>query len=196
MATSDAVIGAFDSEVTIRRIRYASEDGGWAVLEAISEDGDEVVLVGPLGHLEQRERAQVQGEWVDDARYGPQVKAIQAPPLAPTDAESVAIYLMRVKHVGAKRAARLIDRYGAAGAIDAIDSDPATALTAAGLRGDAVNEAAASWERLRATRRLHLLLAPHGLAYLVGRIHDTYGQESHRVVTTRPYELTSVFGVG
>src|SRR5258708_3744416 len=160
MATSDAVIGAFDSEVTIRRIRYASEDGGWAVLEAISEDGDEVVLVGPLGHLEQRERAQVQGEWVDDARYGPQVKAIQATPLAPTDAESVAIYLMRVKHVGAKRAARLIDRYGAAGAIDAIDSDPATALTAARPPRDPVNEPAPSGGRLLATPPPHPLPPP------------------------------------
>ena len=29
--------------------------------------------------------------------------------------------------------------------------------------------------RLRVTRHLHLLLAPHGLAYLVTRIHEAYG---------------------
>ena len=46
------------------------------------------------------------------------------------------------------------------------------------------------------SRRLHLLLAPHGLAYLVPRIQETYGDFAHRVVTERPYELTSVFGVG
>jgi exodeoxyribonuclease V alpha subunit len=196
MAMTDAVIGAFDSEVTVQRIRYVNDDSGWAVLDAETDDGDEIVLVGPLSHLERRERAHVQGEWVDDARYGPQVKVTQAAPLAPVDAESVAVYLMRVKHVGAKRAARLIDRYGAGAVIDAIDEDPRRSLAGGGLRGRAIEEAAGSWERLRLTRRLHLLLAPHGLAYLVARIHDSYGDSAHRVVSGRPYELTSVFGVG
>ena len=30
----------------------------------------------------------------------------------------------------------------------------------------------------------------------MGRIHDTYGDGAHRVVSERPYELTSLFGVG
>ena len=59
-----------------------------------------------------------------------------------------------------------------------------------------VNEAVRSWNGLRATRALHLLLAPHGLAWLVARIHARYGDEAHLVVRERPYELTSVFGVG
>jgi exodeoxyribonuclease V alpha subunit len=41
-----------------------------------------------------------------------------------------------------------------------------------------------------------MLLAPHGLAYLCGRIHERYGSTAHRVVGEQPYELTSVFGVG
>ena len=112
MAAADTVMGPFDSEVTVRRTRYVNEDSGWAVVVAAGDDGDELVLVGPLSHLEQRERVHVQGAWVDDIRFGPQVKVTQAVPLAPADAESVAIYLMRIKHVGAKRAAKLLDRYG------------------------------------------------------------------------------------
>ncbi len=64
------------------------------------------------------------------------------------------------------------------------------------MRGRTVQEATRSWERMRVTRRLHLMLAPHGLAYLVGRIHDTFGDGAHRLVAEHPYELTSVFGVG
>ena len=30
----------------------------------------------------------------------------------------------------------------------------------------------------------------------MGRLHDAYGDDAHRVVSERPYELTSVFGVG
>ena len=196
MAATDTLLGPYDAELTVRRIRFVNEDNGWAVLDASGEDGDELVLVGTLGHLERGERVHVKGQWVDDPRYGPQVKVDQAIPIAPADAESVAIYLVRVKHVGVKRAAKLIDRYGAAAVIEQIDSDPRTVLASAGLRGQALADACGSWDRLRLTRRLHLLLAPHGLSYLVARIHDSYGDSAHQVVTRRPYELTSVFGVG
>jgi exodeoxyribonuclease V alpha subunit len=191
-----APVVAFDSQVTIRRRRYASEQSGWAVIEAADDDGDAIVLVGPLIHLEERERAHVVGTWVDDSRYGMQVKVSEATPLPPTDVESVTIYLRRVKHVGAKRAQKLIDRFGIEHVLDAVDADPSGVFAEAGLRRRAVEEATASWERMRVTRRLHLLLAPHGLAYLVTRLHDAYGDSAARVVAERPYELTSVFGVG
>jgi exodeoxyribonuclease V alpha subunit len=196
MVATEPSTGPFAAEVTVRRIRYVSADRGWAVLEVADDDGSELVLVGPLGHLEQRERARVTGSWVDDPRHGPQVKVSQATPLPPADAESVTLYLKRVKQIGARRAAKLIDRFGAEQVLDVIDADPETAFASAGLTGYAVRAAIDSWERLRATRRLHLLLAPHGLAYLVGRIHDAYGDQAHAVVSERPYELTSVFGVG
>jgi exodeoxyribonuclease V alpha subunit len=186
----------FDCEVTVRRTRYASEASSWAVVEAALGDGEPVVLVGPLTHLEERERAYVIGSWVDDERYGRQVKVAEARPLPPSDAETLRAYLRRVKHVGTKRAARLIERYGATGVLEAIDREPEAAFAAVGVRSQAVDEAARSWQRLRVTRRLHLLLAPHGLAYLVTRIQEHYGDSAHRVVSERPYELTSVFGVG
>ena len=186
----------FNSQVTVRRRRYASEESGWAVIEAASDDGESIVLVGPLIHLEERERAHVVGSWVDDSRYGMQVKVAEATPLPPTDLESVAIYLRRVKNVGPKRAQQLIDRYGIARVLDAVDADPEAAFAEAGLRRRAADEAAASWESMRVTRKLHLLLAPHGLAYLGSRLHDAYGDSAARVVSERPYELTSVFGVG
>jgi exodeoxyribonuclease V alpha subunit len=189
----------FDSDVAVRRIRFASPETGWAVLEAVSDaDGQPVVLVGPLGHLEERERAHVTGIWVQDSRYGTQVKVAEAHPLPPgdEDADAVIAYLHKVKHVGVKRAARLLDRYGPAGVFDAIDDDPHAAFRAVGLRGAAVAEAIRSWENLRVTRRLHLLLAPHGLAYLAPRLREAYGDGAHRVVCEQPYELTSVFSVG
>jgi exodeoxyribonuclease V alpha subunit len=186
----------FDAEVTVRRTRFVSEQTGWAVVDAADEDGDPVVLVGPLIHLEERERARVLGTWVDDSRYGLQVKVTEARPLPPSDAETLVAYLRRVKHVGTKRAAALVDRYGLAAVLDAIDRDPEDAFAAVGLDRRRAQEAAASWHELRVTRQLHLMLAPHGLGYLAKRIHSEYGATAHRVVSERPYELTSVFGVG
>src|ERR1700747_2744121 len=106
-------VTAFEAEVTVRRTRFASVDGGWAGGEAGGgEDGPPIVLVGPLVHLEDRERAHVVGTWVQDRRYGPQVKVTEARPLPPSDEPTVIAYLCRVKHVGIKRATWLIERYG------------------------------------------------------------------------------------
>ncbi len=186
----------FDAEVTIRFVRYANEETGWAVIDAAAADGSRVALVGPLHHLEERERVRVTGTWVNDSRYGAQVKVSQARPLPPDDPNALVAYLKRITHVGAKRAAGLVARFGPATVLDAIDRDPAGAFASAGLRGTRAEEAAASWQTIRVTRRLHLLLAPHGLAYLAARIHEHYGTEAHEILSANPYELTSLFGVG
>ena len=186
----------FDDEVTVRHVRYANEQTGWAVLDAAGRDGAPVALVGPLVHLEPGERARVTGEWVNDSRFGPQVKVAQAAPLAPADPEALAVYLRRVRHIGARRAAELVARHGEADVFDVIDADPELAFHAVGLGAGRAAEAAASWQELRVTRRLHLLLAPHGLAYLAGRIHEHYGTAAHEQISRDPYELTSLFGVG
>jgi exodeoxyribonuclease V alpha subunit len=189
-------VSSFDAPVTIRHIRYANEQTGWAVIEAAAADGQPVALVGPLVHLEQGERAHVVGSWVNDSRYGSQVKVSEARPLAPEDPDAVVAYLRRIKHVGARRAADLVGRFGAGGALDEIDRDPAAAFSAVGLGHARAQEATSSWQELRVTRRLHLLLAPHGLAYLAARIHEQYGSGAHELVARDPFCLTSVFGVG
>ena len=186
----------FDAVLTVRRTRFASDETGWAVVDALDEDGGEVVLVGPLTHLEAGERAHVLGTQVIDSRYGPQVKVAEARPLPPADEETLTAYLKKVKYVGSRRAAKLIAQHGAEHVMEAIDRDPQATFAQAGLNPSWASEAAASWDELRVTRQLHMLLAPFGLAYLVKRIHAKFGTTAHRTVVERPYSLTSVFGVG
>ncbi len=193
-ASAPADGSPFAAEVIVRGQRFASEESGFAVLDC-EWDGQHVVLVGPLVHLELRERVAVSGTWIADRRYGPQVKVREAHPIAPSDEQALVTYLRKVRHVGPRRAQALWDAHGA-GVIAAIDRDPRGVLTRAGLSAARAGEAARSWDALRATRGLHLLLAPHGLAHLAGRIHTHYGDRAYRVVAERPYELTSVFGVG
>jgi exodeoxyribonuclease V alpha subunit len=184
----------FAAEVVVRGQRFANEESGFAVLDGMA-DGQHVVLVGPIAHLEASERVAVTGAWVRDPRYGPQVKVREAHPLAPTDEGALVAYLRRVRHVGPRRAAALYAAHGEH-VLSTIDADPRGAFARAGLSPTRAGEAARSWDALRATRGLHLLLAPHGLAHLAARIHRHYGDRAYRVVAERPYELTAVFGVG
>jgi exodeoxyribonuclease V alpha subunit len=126
---------SFDGEVVIRRRRWASEETGFGVLDAAWED-DEIVLVGTIAHLEERERARVTGVWKEDRRYGLQVNVAVAEPLPPSGEAALIAYLLRVKHVGRVRAARLLERYGD-DVLDAIDRDPVVAFRGAGLTSGA-----------------------------------------------------------
>jgi exodeoxyribonuclease V alpha subunit len=182
--------------VTVRHVRFANQETGWAVLDAATGDGTPIALVGPLVHLEPGERARVLGEWVVDSRFGRQVKVAQASPLTPDDPDAVVAYLKRVKHIGSRRAEQLVERFGFEDLFERIDSDPEAAFATVGLRAGRARAAAESWQSLRVTRRLHLLLAPHGLAYLARRIHEHYGDDAHELLLANPYELTSMFGVG
>ena len=184
----------FQDEVVIRRLRWSSDETGFAIIDA-DRAGDEVVLVGTIAHLEERERVRIDGLWQDDRRYGLQVKVATAEPLAPAGDDALLAYLKRVRHVGSARADRLLDLYGET-VLEVIDRDPRAAFRRLGLGPGRITEAIKSWDGLRSSRALHLLLAPHGLAWLVARIEKHYGSRAHRVVRERPYDLTSVFGVG
>ena len=93
-------------------------------------DGDDIVLVGTLAHLEERERVRIAGVWQDDKRFGLQVKVVAGEPVAPSGEAALLAYLKRVKHVGGARAARLLERYGD-GVLEAIDARSGAARSAA-----------------------------------------------------------------
>ena len=97
---------AFEDEVDVVRLRWSSDETGFAVVDA-DRDGDEIVLVGTLAHLEPRERVRVRGIWQEDRRFGLQVRVLVAEPLPPSGDAALLVYLKRVKHIGAGRSSSL-----------------------------------------------------------------------------------------
>ncbi|MGE0066821.1 MAG: AAA family ATPase, partial [Solirubrobacterales bacterium] len=140
--------------------------------------------------------AEVSGEWQTHSRYGRQLRAQGALPLAPADREGQVAYLTSLRHIGQKRAERLVDQHGE-GVLAAIAANPQAVFSS--LRGVSADQAAAateSWHASRAVRDLHVQLAPHGLAHLAAPIHARYGERSMTILHEDPYRLTEVAGVG
>jgi exodeoxyribonuclease V alpha subunit len=193
----DADAASYSGTVEVLGVIFRAEDDGYAVLEVQeTETGEGFALVGPVGHLDAGDRAEVSGEWQTHNRYGRQLRASGALPLDPADREGQIAYLTTLRHIGKARAERLVDEHGEE-VLQAIAADPQRVFSS--LRGVSADQAAAatqSWYASRAVRDLHIQLAPHGLAHLAAPIHARYGESSMAILHEDPYRLTEVPGVG
>ncbi len=193
----DADAASYTGTVEVLGVIFRADDDGYAVLEVReAESGEGFALVGPVAHLGEGDRAEVSGEWQTHARYGRQLRAQGALPLDPADREGQVAYLTTLRHIGQKRAERLVDQHGEE-VLAKVAANPQAVFSS--LRGVSADQAAAateSWHASRAVRDLHVQLAPHGLAHLAAPIHARYGERSMTVLHEDPYRLTEIPGVG
>jgi exodeoxyribonuclease V alpha subunit len=187
---------AWTGRVEVLRQVFRAEEDGYAVLAVRDESGDDFTVIGPVGHLNAGDRAEVTGTWQEHARYGAQLRATGALPLDPADRAGQLAYLTSLRYIGPARAEALLDRHGD-DVLDAIARDPAGVFGAVrGISARQAEAAAESWHSSRAVRDLHVQLAPHGLAHLAAPIHARFGTDAMRVLHQDPYALTAVDGVG
>jgi exodeoxyribonuclease V alpha subunit len=193
----DADAASYSGTVEVLSVRFRRDDGKFAVLWVReTESDDRFAVVGPVGHLDVGDRAEVSGEWGEHDTYGHQLNAQGAVPIDPSDREGQVAYLTTLPHIGPARAERLVEAHGE-GVLQAIAADPEGVLgSVRGLTPDQAAEAAEYWQESRAVRDLYVQLAPHGLAHLAGAIHDRFEEEALSILHTNPYRLTEVSGVG
>jgi exodeoxyribonuclease V alpha subunit len=193
----DADAASFSGTVEVIGVRFRSDDSNFAVLRVQEPASGEVfAVVGPVSHLDVGDRAEISGEWVDDNRFGRQLRAQGAVPVDPSDREGQVAYLTTLPHIGPVRAESLVEAHGE-GVLQAIAADPEAVLgSLRGVTPEQAAEAAEAWFESRAIRDLHVQLAPHGLAHLAVPIHDRFGEESMAILHEEPYRLTEVAGVG
>ncbi len=186
----------FEGEVRIENVRWASEDGGFAVVEASLEDGSPVAVVGPLGHLDEGARARIAGRYEDHVSHGLQIRASEAEPIDPAGAEGARQYLKTIPAIGASRASQLVETYGEE-VFEAIDRDPEAAFRElSGVGPVKAREAAEAWVERRSQRRLYSLLAPYGLARFTGELVGVHGEGAVEAISADPYSLTALHGIG
>jgi exodeoxyribonuclease V alpha subunit len=195
-APRDVAAGELTAEVV--GVRWGVPDGDFAVLDAVCDDGEEVVLVGPLAHVREGESIVVGGGWRRHARHGWQFQATRVRVLAPVGGHAVRAYLESIKHVGPHAAALLVERFGAADVLAAIDRDPERVLRSVpGIGPRRLGGAVASWRDQRELRELRLFLDGHGVdAASAGRIARHFGAGSIARLQREPYAICELDGIG
>ena len=82
-----------------RGVRWSVPDGDFAVLDAVTEENDEIVLVGPLGHVRGGESIVVGGGWRRRTKHGWQFQAARVRVMEPVGDHAVHAYLESVKQL-------------------------------------------------------------------------------------------------
>ncbi len=195
-APRDAAASELSADVT--GVRWSVPDGDFAVLDAVCGDGEDVVLVGPLGHVHEGESVAVTGGWRRHARHGWQFQVSRVRVQEPVGKHAVRSYLETIKHIGPLAAIRLVERYGADEVLDAIDRDPERVLrTVPGIGPRRLGAAVASWRDQRELRELRLFLDTHGVdAASAGRIARHFGAGSIERLQREPYTICELDGIG
>src|SRR3954452_19193546 len=187
-----------DLTVEVVAVRYAPDEGDFAVLAGVSDEGDEVVLTGALAHVHAGESVDVTGDWRTHPRHGAQFAVERVRVRQPESEAAVLAYLHSIKHVGIPAAAWLVERHGLDGVLDAIDRDPDRALREApGIGPGRIRAAVRSWEDQRELRAVRLFLEGHGVpAGAAARIYRALGPGCVEMLQTDPYATTEVEGIG
>ncbi len=182
----------------IMHVRWTVPDGDFAVLDAVSDDGEAVVLVGALGHIREGESVAVAGGWRSHPRHGWQFAVQRVRILEPVSDAAVKAYLETVKHVGPRGAALLVERYGAGDVLDALDRDPERVLRGVpGIGAARLGGAVRSWRDGQELRELRLFLDTHGVdAASASRIARHFGAGSIARLQREPYAICELDGIG
>ncbi len=189
---------ASELSAEVMGVRWSLPDGDFAVLDAVTDEGEPVVLVGPLSHVNQGESLAVGGGWRQHPRHGWQFTVTHARILEPVSDHAVAAYLETIKHVGPAGAASLVARFGAGEVLGAIDRDPERVLASVpGIGPRRLGPAVTSWREGRELRELRLFLDTHGVdAAAAARIARHFGAGSIARLQREPYAICEIDGIG
>jgi exodeoxyribonuclease V alpha subunit len=184
--------------VEVAAVRWRAPDGAFAVLAGISDEGEEVVLVGALDHVHEGESVAVEGGWQRHPRHGWRFVAERTRVQEPASEQALLAYLGSVKHVGPRGAAWLLERHGPGDVLAAVDRDPERILREVpGIGPARIGAAVRAWEDQGALRAVRLFLEEHGVpAAVAARIYRAYGAGAIETLSTDPYALTELDGIG
>lgn len=182
----------------VMAVRWSGDD--FAVLAAVTDDGEEVTLTGPLAHVRPGDSLELGGEWREHPRHGRQFNVARVRTAAPVSEDALLAYLASVKHVGPTGAAWLLQQHGTS-VLDAIDADPGGRLgQVPGIGARRLPAAVTSWEARGGERAMRLFLDDHGVdaatAARLVRALDSGPTRPIEQLRTDPYSITEIPGIG
>ncbi|MBP1763056.1 MAG: helicase, RecD/TraA family [Firmicutes bacterium] len=184
----------------VENITFQAEQGGFVVFRLkLPGEGGTVPVVGNVSAPFIGDQLDMDGEWVEHARFGRQFRVASYRRVAPTTTAGIERFLASgaVKGIGPSMAARLVEHFGAQ-TLEVLDVYPHRLVEVSGIGTKKAEMIRQSYAELAEMREVLLYLELHGVtgAY-AAKIFAHYGSASVDVLKENPYQLAAdVDGIG
>lgn len=179
-------------EGVLERIVYENPENGFFVGRLkVAGEFDLVTVVGSLMAVSAGETIRVRGRWVEDKRWGRQLRVESYETVLPNSVEGIEKYLGSglVKGIGPAYAKRLVEAFGAE-TLRVIDTQPQRLRAVEGIGPKRADQIRAAWASQKAIQSIMIFLQGHGITTAQAvRIYKVYGDGAVAVLRADPYRL-------
>jgi len=187
-------------EGSLERIVFANHENGFMV--ARFQEGPKknlTTVVGNLGTVQVGETLSLEGEWVENKKFGTQFKVATYHVRPPSTLEGLEKYLGCgvIKGIGPVMAGRIVEKFGME-ALDVLENHPLLLSRVEGLGRKRIKQVKLAWDDHKESRDVMIYLQGHGISpnYAL-KIFKYYGNEAVAKVQENPYRLAQdIFGIG
>ena len=165
----------------------------------LSCDHEEVTCVGTFQMLHEGELLEVQGEFVEHAAYGHQLKVHKYEIKMPEDALAIERYLGSgaIRGIGKALAARIVRRFGK-DTFRIMEEEPERLVEIKGISERIARDICDQMQEKADLRNVMLVLQQYGISVSLGvRLYKKYGSAVCEILRENPYRLADdVQGIG
>ena len=184
----------------LERIVYENPDTGYTVGRLSARAQSELItVVGNLASINPGESLLLQGEWVDNPRYGRQFQIEKYETILPANVVGLRKYLGSglIKGIGPKMAALIVRKFGM-DTMDVIEYEPDKLTRVPGIGRKRVEMIKEAWEAQREIKNVMIFLQSHDVSTAhAAKIYKTYESHAIPIVTENPYRLADdIYGIG
>ncbi len=174
---------------------FYSESNGYSVFKL--EDGTS--CVGNLPKLNEGDRVELSGGWVEHPRYGKQFKIESANISYPTTDLGIIKYLGSgmIHGIGPITAKRIVSMFGER-TLDVFDNNISRLIEVEGIGKKKLEAIKEGWTEQKSVRNVMLFLQSNGISSTYSlKIYKEYGDATPDLIKSNPYRLISdIWGIG
>lgn len=194
---SDPLADAETVTAVINRVIFTNPDNGWAILHVTVDDFDGDALGAMLApHV--GDTVKLHGTWVHHPTHGEQFHFDAYERQLPSTAAEAEAYLSsgRIRGIGPVTA-RAIVAYFNDDTLHVLDTAIERLAEVPGIGAKKLAVITEGWKNAAQQRAIEMALLSVGApTHHAGAIWDVFGSDGATIITTRPYDLTQVRGVG
>jgi len=186
-------------EGTVERIVFENDETGFVVAR-LQQSGMAglTTFVGSALAISPGETVRLWGRWIDDQKFGRQLRVEKYETLKPATADAIEKYLgsCLIDGIGPHFAKKLVAAFGV-DTLRVIDEEPGRLRGVGGIGAKRAQQIRAAWESQRAIQSIMLFLQGHGIpASQAARIYKAYGDSAVTILRENPYRLAEdIFGI-